>query len=93
MSEMFQVQSAGRAYVMINCEYGSEDMVLDILRDMRCIKQIEHTVGIHDIFVEISGETLEDLRNIIEFQIRKIPVVKSTTTLICGKTYEVGAMC
>ena len=75
---------------MINCEDGSEDLVLEFLRPIKGIKQIEHTIGIHDILVEIKTETIEKLRDIIEFQIRRIPSVRSTTTLICGETYDEG---
>ena len=91
MSEMFQIQKeVSRAYVMINCHDGSEETALEFLHSISGIKQIEHTIGIHDILVEIKTDTIEKLRDIIEFQIRKMPMVRSTTTLICGQSSEDG---
>ncbi len=84
MSEMFQVDKATtRAYLMINCQDGCESHVIDELRTFAAIKQVQMTIGRHDILTLIEVDSAEELRDIIVQKIRKIPEVYCTTTLVC----------
>ena len=71
------------AYVMINCDAGSEEFVLEKLKTIQGIKEVQGTSGNYDIVLKIEVESLEMLREMITFEIRKIPQIHTTTTLIC----------
>jgi DNA-binding Lrp family transcriptional regulator len=71
------------AYVMINCEMGYELPVSEELKTITGITEIERTVGNYDIIAKIEVETVESLRDIIAFRIRRVGGVLSTTTLMC----------
>lgn len=84
MSEMFQMDDEQtRAYLMINCEYGSEEHVLDELRTFPEIKDLTLTIGPHDILALIHASSTDHLREIIYLRIRRIPSIHCTTTLVC----------
>lgn|GEM_PF-706030 len=86
MSEMFQIDRVGsRAYLMINCESGSEGHVLDEISTFPEIKECTLTIGRHDILALVEAETAEELGYIIASKIRRIPEIRCTTTLVCTK--------
>ena len=71
------------AYVMINCEMGYELPVVEELKTITGIIEIERTVGNYDIIAKIEVESVESLRDVIAFKIRRVGGVLSTTTLMC----------
>lgn len=76
------MDSIQTAFVMINCEAGHENDVVEQLRSVRGVKEALRTHGPHDILSSIEAPTVESLISIIEKDIRKTPHVKSTTTLV-----------
>lgn len=76
------IQSLQTAFVMINCESDHEADVIDQVRSIKGIKEAVRINGPHDILCSIEAPTVESLREIIEYKIRKTCHVKTTTTLI-----------
>ncbi len=74
------------SYVMITCESGCESLVAEELRGITGIKEIECTTGNYDVIAKIEVESVESLREIIAFKIRKVRGVLSTTTLMCTES-------
>jgi len=74
----------GSAYVMINCESGFESSTIDELKKIDGVKEVEGTFGNYDILAKIEAPSIESLRDIITFKIRKIANITSTTTLVCA---------
>ena len=72
-----------QAYVLINCEDGAQEYVLEELKSIKCVKEMSTTIGPYDIVTKIAVPSIEALREIIEFRIRRIPKVRTTTTIIC----------
>ncbi len=70
------------AYVLINCDLGSEESVIDELKHVDSVKEIHGTFGAYDIVAKVSAQELESLRQTITWQIRKIAKVRSTLTLM-----------
>ena len=75
-----------QAYVMINCEDGSQEYVIDELRSIKCIKWIAGVIGRYDILTMIVASSVEELRETIEFKIRRIEKVLITTTIVCEQS-------
>ena len=70
-----------RAYVLINCDLGKEEDILETLRSIKSVKEAHGTFGAYDIIVEILAKNAEDLREDITWKIRRLPDIRSTLTL------------
>jgi len=70
------------AFVMINTEVGAEKDVLDRLRKLTDIKESYAVFGIYDIVVKIEADSMEKLKEIIDWRIRRLDKVRSTLTMI-----------
>ena len=70
------------AYILINCEIGSEEDVIASLKTVEGIKEVHGTFGAYDILAKIESAQVEDLRETITWKIRKIDKIRSTLTLM-----------
>jgi len=70
------------AYVLINCELGSEELIIQQLKNIDDISEVSGTFGAYDILAKIESPTVETLREIITWKIRKIDHIRSTLTLM-----------
>lgn len=70
------------AFVMITCEDYHDTSIVEALQSIPEVKEIQHTYGNYDVIVKIETDTADSMRDVIESQIRKIPRIRATTTLI-----------
>jgi len=70
------------AYVLINCELGSEESIIQKLKSLSGVVEVHGTFGAYDILAKIESSTVEDLRETITWKIRKIEQIRSTLTLM-----------
>jgi len=70
------------AYVLLNCTLGTEQEVIEQLRQIESIKEVSGTFGAYDILTKLETSNIEELRHGITHQIRKIDKVTGTLTLM-----------
>ena len=70
------------AYVLINCELGSEEEIIKQLKELDGVTEVHGTFGAYDILSKIESTTVESLRETITWKIRKIDKIRSTLTLM-----------
>ena len=70
------------AYVLINCELGSEESIIQELKNIETVKEVHGTFGAYDVLAKIESPTVETLRESITWKIRKIERIRSTLTLM-----------
>lgn len=70
------------AYVLINCELGSEEAIIQQLKGLEGVIEVHGTFGAYDILAKIESDTVEKLRETITWKIRKIEKIRSTLTLM-----------
>ena len=70
------------AYVLINCEIGSEEKVIADLKTIDGVKEVHGTFGAYDVLAKVESEQVETLRETITWKIRKIDKIRSTLTLM-----------
>ena len=70
------------AFVLINAEIGSEDEVLKELRGMDHIKEAYVVYGVYDIVAKVESETMDKLKEIVTWKVRRLDKVRSTLTMI-----------
>ena len=70
------------AYVLINCDMGSEEDVISHLKTIDGVKEVHGTFGAYDIIAKIESDNQETLSDTITQKIRKIERTRSTLTLM-----------
>ena len=70
------------AYILINCELGSEKSIIQELKNLDGVIEVHGTFGAYDILAKIESPTVDVLRETITWKIRKIDQIRSTLTLM-----------
>ena len=70
------------AYVLVNCDLGSEDAIIENLKHIESVREVHGTFGAYDIIAKIENQDREKLRETIIWNIRKLEHVRSTLTLM-----------
>ena len=70
------------AYVLINCELGSEVAIIQQLKGIEGVREVHGTFGAYDILAKIESDTVVKLRETITWKIRKIEKIRSTLSLM-----------
>ena len=70
------------AYVMLNCELGAEEGIIEKLKELEGVTDVFETIGTHDMLVKLQADNFEKIREIVSRNIQKLPKVRSISTLI-----------
>ena len=73
------------AYILIKVRVGAERDVVNKLKDLKEIKDINELYGEWDIIAKMEVSTIEDLDALITEKIRDIDQIKLTSTMIVAK--------
>ncbi len=71
-----------KAIVLINTDVGMEEEVVKHLESMPEVKEVHVVYGVYDLVAIVEAPSFDDLRSAIVNKIRRLPHIKSTTTLI-----------
>ncbi|MEM0313549.1 MAG: Lrp/AsnC ligand binding domain-containing protein [Candidatus Bathyarchaeia archaeon] len=71
-----------KAFVLINTEIGSETEVVKELRKIEGVEEAYPVYGVYDIVAKVSAETMDKLKEIVTWRIRRLDKVRSTLTMI-----------
>jgi DNA-binding Lrp family transcriptional regulator len=69
-------------YVLINVELGSEEEVLGAIRKVPNVKECHRLYGIYDMVAKVEADSLDTLKQVVTWKIRRLPGVRSTVTTI-----------
>jgi DNA-binding Lrp family transcriptional regulator len=70
------------AFVLINAEIGSEDEVLQELRKLSNVRESYVVYGVYDIVAKVEADSMDKLKEIVTWKIRRLDKVRSTLTMI-----------
>ncbi len=70
------------AIVLIQTDIGAESRVMEELMKIPEIKEAYIVYGIYDIIVKIEADSLEKIREVITNRIRKLPDIRTTSTMV-----------
>ena len=70
------------AFVMINTEIGSKKEVLDEIRKIDAVKESYMVYGVYDIVATVSADTMDKLKEIVTWNVRRLDKVRATLTMI-----------
>ncbi|MFQ5496460.1 MAG: Lrp/AsnC ligand binding domain-containing protein [Nitrosopumilus sp.] len=69
-----------KGFILLNCDLGAEEYIVDELKQMQKVSNAYLTFGAYDVVAEIQTENQDDFENTIA-SIRKLSRVVSTMTL------------
>lgn len=70
-----------KGYVLLNCDLGAEEYIVEELRRIPGVKEAHLTFGAYDILAEIHADDGDGFERIVSSRVRKISRVVSTMTL------------
>jgi len=70
------------AFVLINTEIGSENEVLEKLKTVEGVEEAFAVYGVYDIIARVKADTMDRLKEIVTWRIRRLDKVRSTLTMI-----------
>jgi DNA-binding Lrp family transcriptional regulator len=73
------------AFLLINTEMGSESEVLEALRKMENVRETFVVYGVYDLIARVEAETMDQLKDIITWKIRRLDRVRSTLTMMVAQ--------
>jgi len=68
-------------YILLNCDLGSEDYIVEKLRQIPEVKNAYLTFGAYDIIAEVHADSQKEFEKTLSSKIRKLARVVSTMTL------------
>ena len=69
-------------YVLMNVELGSEEEVLREVRKVSNVKECHRIYGIYDMIAKVEADSLDTLKQVVTWKIRRLEGVRSTVTTI-----------
>ncbi len=70
------------AIVLIQTEIGAESTVMEKLYSIPEVKEVYIVYGIYDVIAKVEAESLERIREVITSKIRKLPEIRTTSTMV-----------
>ncbi|RJS83951.1 Lrp/AsnC family transcriptional regulator [Candidatus Bathyarchaeota archaeon] len=71
-----------KAFVLINTETGFMNEVLKELSKIEGVKEAYSVYGVYDIIAKVEAKTMDGLKDIVAWKIRRISNVRTTLTMI-----------
>ena len=76
------------AYTLIQCDKLKVDVVIEQLKKIDSVKEIQEVFGMYDIIIKVQTNNTQTIPETISTQIRKIEKLKSTLTLTVSGSDE-----
>ncbi len=70
------------AYVLINTEPEKMEEVIKDIRKIEGVKEAQMVYGVYDIVATVKTDTMDKLKEIVTWNIRRLESVRSTQTMI-----------
>lgn len=70
------------AFVLVNTEIGSEADVLKDLKKVEGVAEAYAVYGVYDIIARVKADTMDKLKEIVTWRVRRLDKVRSTLTMI-----------
>ena len=79
-SHLFSINMS-EAYVLINCNLGTEDLVINELRSVSGLSEVKGVFGVYDVIARINADSEGDIKKVIA-KIRSMSNIKSSLTMM-----------
>jgi DNA-binding Lrp family transcriptional regulator len=69
------------AYVLINCDLGTEDGVIKELKSISGVAEVKGVFGVYDVIANVNAPSEADIKKVIA-KIRSMSGIKSSLTMM-----------
>ena len=69
------------AYVLMKCELGAEEEVIEKLKEMEEVLWVDQTYGAYDLIAKLESGNIEKLKEFLTWNIQKMDKIRSTLTV------------
>jgi len=69
-------------YVLVNVDPGYEEKVLSAVRKVEQVRDCHRVYGVYDMVVKVESSSMDSLKEIVTWKIRRLEGVRSTLTAI-----------
>ncbi len=73
------------AFVMMNVKVGTDKDTVAQLKMVKGVKEVYEVYAVYDIVVVVEAETMAELNEVVNTEVRKIANITSTNTMIAEK--------
>ena len=70
------------AFFLINTEIDAMEKVLKALENVENVKEAYSTFGVYDVIVKVEAPSMDKIKDLVTYQIRKLDGVHSSLTMI-----------
>jgi len=70
------------AFVLINTEIGAENEVMKTIKKVEGVQEAYAVYGVYDVVAKIGASTMDKLKEIVTWHVRRLDKVRSTLTMI-----------
>ena len=70
------------AFIVINVKLGLEEETLNEILKIEGVEEAYTVYGVYDIVAKVKAETLNKLKEIVTWKIRRLSSIMSTTTMV-----------
>ncbi len=69
------------AYVLMKCELGAEEEVIEKLKEMDEVLWVDQTYGAYDLIAKVESGNIEKLKEFLTWNVQKMDKIRSTLTV------------
>jgi DNA-binding Lrp family transcriptional regulator len=70
------------AFVLVNTEIGSENEVMKTIKKVEGVVEAYAVYGVYDVVAKIKADSMDKLKEIVTWHVRRLDKVRSTLTMI-----------
>ncbi len=74
------------AFVLVNSDPEVEEELINDLIKIEGVKEVHSVYGIYDFIVKVEAESLEELKSIITWKVRRLRKIRASTTMIVAQS-------
>jgi DNA-binding Lrp family transcriptional regulator len=71
-----------KAFIMINVKVGTDKDVVGALKTFKFVDKVYEVYGVYDIIAEVTVGNMQDLKETVNSELRKLDNVLATNTII-----------
>ncbi|MGI0046777.1 MAG: Lrp/AsnC ligand binding domain-containing protein [Nitrosotalea sp.] len=83
LSQINHAHKMATAHLIIKCRTDAENYIVEQLKNIEGVKNIQRTIGEFDIIVKIESDDSDSLRRLVKWKVMKNDKVQSVITLMC----------
>ncbi len=73
-------------FVLVNSDPEAEEEIMEELIKIDGVKEVHSVYGIYDFIIKVEADSLDELKNIITWKIRRLSKVKASVTMVVAQT-------